>query len=265
MKDLIGLCAFPKSGVTYLGFLLFHCLFGEEAEIGDLEKRYVIDVHAWPALPFAAPEGPRIVKSHFPFDPGLPCVGRTSRAIYLVRHPIDVMMSAWDYRHYLNPGEGDGDTGSPAFRRFVHSWLTTGGAGFDVAGTWRDHVRSWLEQREIPVHLVTYADLVDHPGRELAAILAFLDQPVPSERQAMAVEHSSMKAMAALEAEEARERRDGVFYRQELASGYGHGRRFVNKGYRDCYRTVLTDEERALADRTFGEELAVCFPPRART
>jgi hypothetical protein len=267
MRDLFSLSAFPKSGVTYLGFLMFHCLFGEEADIHDLEKRYVIDVHAWPALPFAVPGAPRIVKSHFPYGPDRPCVGRTAKAVYLIRHPVDVMMSAWDYRRFLDPGcgEADGAAEGPAFRSFVADWLRTGGAGFDVAGTWLHHVRSWLGQREIPVHLVTYADLVDHPRRELAAILAFLDLPVPAARQAAAIERSAMTAMAALEAAEVRDRRTGVFYRPELARGYEHGRRFINKGHRDCYRTMLTDEEREQADRRFGAELAACFAGRIGT
>jgi len=257
MRDLISLSAFPKSGVTYLGFLMFHSLFGDDADIRDLEKGYVIDVHAWPALPFARPEAPRIVKSHFPCSPDRPCVGRTAKAVYLIRHPVDVMMSAWDYRHFLHPGgDGEGRAAGPAFRSFVRGWLETGGAGFAVSGTWLHHVRSWLGQREVPVHLVTYHDLVDHPGRELAAILRFLDLPVPAGRQEAAVGRSAMEAMAALEADEVRNRRTGVFYRRELARSYEHGGRFVNKGHRDCYRTVLTDAERALADRTFGAEIA---------
>lgn len=265
MRDLISLSAFPKSGVTYLGFLMFHCLFGDEAGIGDLEKQYVIDIHAWPALRFAVPGGPRIVKSHFPFGPDRPGVGRTARAVYLIRHPVDVMMSAWDYRRFLNPAETpdddeDGPADGPEFRRFVHDWLASGGAGFEVAGPWLRHVRSWLDQREIPVHLVTYTDLVDQPGRELAAILRFLDLPVPVERQAMAIARSSMAAMAALEADEVRNRRNGVFYRPELARSYEGGRRFINKGHRGCYATLLTDEERALADRTFGAEMSAYFP-----
>ena len=265
MRDLISLSAFPKSGVTYLGFLMFHCLFGDVADIGDLEKTYVIDIHAWPALRFAAPEGRRIIKSHFPFAPGRPGVRRTAKAVYLIRHPVDVMMSAWDYRRFLNPGmtgaDGDGNpTDGATFRHFVHRWLATGGEEFEVAGSWLRHVRSWMDQSEIPVHLVTYTDLVDHPSRELAAILRFLDLPVPAERQAMAVERSGMAAMAALEAEEVRNRRTGVFYRPELARSYEGGRRFVNKGHRDCYATLLTGEERALADRIFGTELSTYFP-----
>jgi hypothetical protein len=262
IRDLISLSAFPKSGVTYLNFLLFHSLFGEDSDVHALERRYVIDIHAHPEARFAVPGAPRLVKSHFPYDPGLPPVARTAKAVYLVRDPIDVMMSAWDYAHYVRADgapQGDPDA-DPAFRPFVGMWLETGGGGFDVAGTWVEHVRSWLDQGTVPVHRVSYRDLVDHPARELAAILAFLGLEVPAERQALAVERSSMAAMAALEAQEVQAGRDGVFFHPELAAGYGCGRRFVNKGYRDCYRTVLTDAERALADRTFGPVLRACFP-----
>jgi len=256
-RDLISLSAFPKSGVTYLNFLLFHSLYGDDADLHALERSYVIDIHAHPDARFAEPGAPRLVKSHFPYDPGLPPVARTAKAVYLIRDPIDVMMSAWDYRHFISAdGAPPGDpTVHPAFRPFVRDWLETGGGGCAGAGTWVEHVRSWLGQRTVPVHRVTYRDLVDHPRRELAAILAFLDLEIPAEKQALAVERSSMPSMAALEAKELRAGRDGVFFHPELAAGYGRGRRFVNKGYRDCYRTVLTEAERAMADRVFGPVL----------
>lgn len=254
MRDLVSLSAFPKSGVTYLGALLFHCLFGDRASIHDMERGYVTDIHAHPDAPFALPDGPRLIKSHFPFDPRLAPVARTARTVYLVRDPIDVMMSAWDFRQFLHGDDGPpGDPADhPGFRGFVGDWLRSGGGGFDFAGTWVSHVRSWLGQAIIPVHRVVYADLVDRPQAELAAILDFLGLEVPAARQAMAIERSSLTAMADLEAREVKARRHGLFFRPELASGYARGRRFVNKGYRDCYRTVLTSEERAMADRVFG-------------
>lgn len=253
MRDLLCLSAFPKSGVTYLSFLLFHCLFDDGVDIRDLERRYVIDIHAWPDLAFGEPDKPRIIKSHFPFACDRPGIGRTAKAIYLIRHPIDVMMSARDYRQYLDPCGAPAD--AAALKGFVQHWLSSGGAGFDVSGTWRQHVRSWLDQGMVPVHLVTYTDLVDQPVETLTGILAFLELPIPLTRMERAIARSTMPAMAALEEEEARHRRTGVFYRPELARGYNHGRRFINKGHRDCYHTVLTDEERTLADRVFAAEL----------
>ncbi|MBF0305501.1 MAG: sulfotransferase domain-containing protein [Alphaproteobacteria bacterium] len=263
MRDVVSLSAFPKSGVTYLGFLLFHCVFGQdhEAELADYEKTFVIDIHAYPDAPFARPEPPHFIKSHYSYRPDRPFVDRTAKAIYLIRHPIDVMMSAWDFGQLVRAdGAPPGDpTTDPAFRAHLRAWLETGGAGFDFAGTWVEHVRSWLGQTDIPVLLVTYGDLVDHPRRELARILAFLDLTISDERQALAIERSSMRAMAQLEDDEVREHREGVFFSPRFAAGFDRGRRFINKGYRDSYRTVLTDEERAMADQRFGAALKAHF------
>jgi hypothetical protein len=135
-RDLISLSAFPKSGVTYLNFLLFHCLFGEDADVHDLERRYVIDIHAFPDARFAEPGAPRLVKSHVPYDPGLSAVARTARAVYLIRDPIDVMMSAWDYGHFVRAdGAPPGDPAAdPAFRAFVAAWLHPPGCCGHPAG-----------------------------------------------------------------------------------------------------------------------------------
>lgn len=256
MRDIISLSAFPKSGVTYLNFLMFHCLFPDDAaNLGDLEKRFVIDIHAYPQAPFAYPKGPQIIKSHYPYRPGLPFIDRTCRAIYLIRHPVDVMASAWDYGRFLCAET----LPSVSFRAHARAWLESGGAAFNTFGTWVDHVRSWLGQTAIPVLLVHYEALVDRPQAELARILDFLEFDVPDELQAKAIAGSSMAAMSRLEEDEVKNLRNGVFYRQELAPGYATGRRFINKGYRDSYRKLLTDEERMLADQTFAAELAAFF------
>jgi hypothetical protein len=253
LQGITSLSAFPKSGVTYLSFLLFHSLFADDCDIRDLERKYVLDVHTFPNATFGDPRAPRLIKLHSPYNPAIPAVRLTSKAIYLIRHPIDVMMSAWDYESLL---QGDvRETQSPAFRAFVGRWLLTGGA-VPVHGSWLQHVRSWHAQSSVPLHLVRYEDIVDNPERELAAILGFLGIAVPAERQRFAIERSSMKSMAAFEATEVESKADGIFYNRALARGYGQGHRFVNKGYRKSYETLLTAEERAIADKTFGAEIA---------
>ena len=186
----------------------------------------------------------------------------TNRAIYLVRHPIDVMMSAWDFDHLIKGGVCD--TQSPAFHVYIHHWLVTGGGTFPEFGPWTQHVRSWLGQSDIPMHLVTYENLVDNPERELKSHSGFsLHSMFRSKRQRVAIERSSMKSMAALESEEVEERVDGIFFRNSLASGYGQGHRFINKGYRKSYEILLNSEERAIADRTFGNEIDQYFGNRS--
>ncbi len=257
LQSITSLSAFPKSGVTYLSFLLFHSFFSDDHDIHDLERKYILDIHAYPNATFTDPRAPRLIKSHFPYNPANPAVRATGKAIYLIRHPIDVMMSAWDFNHLIKGG--DRGTQSPAFRAYVHQWLGTGGGTFPEFGPWVLHVQSWLGQSAVPVHLVTYENLVDAPDRELKAILDFIGVQVPAERQRLAIQRSSMKSMAALESQEVEQRIDGIFFRNSLAAGYGQGHRFVNKGYRESYDTVLTQQERATADRTFGAEISKYF------
>jgi len=261
VPSLVSLSAFPKSGVTYLSFLLFYSLFPDSCDIRDIEQKYILDIHAFPNATFADPTGPRLVKLHLPYIPTLPVVRSTSKAVYLIRHPIDVMASAWDFEALTSGGVRS--TQSPAFRAFVRRWIETGGDAFPEYGCWVQHVRSWLGQSNIPLHLVTYEHLVDRPESELMSILAFLGVRIPMERLRLAVERSSMKAMAALEEQEVAQRSEGVFFRNSLASGYGLGNRFVNKGHRNSYAHLLTDEERAATDQIFGAELTRYFVPQS--
>jgi len=252
LRCLVSLSAFPKSGVTYLSFLLFHSLFPEECDVRDLEKKYIIDIHEHPNATFAN-EGLSLFKSHFPFHPAAPFVRATNKTIYLLRDPIDVMMSAFDFGNLIQGAKRGVE--SPEFRDYVRGWLASGGNGFPQFGPWVNHVRSWLGQTQIPVHIVTYQNLVEAPERELPDILAFLGTAVPPERQRLAIERSSMKSMAAMEEQEVAKGADGIFFRGSLSTGYGMGHRFINKGHRNSYDTVLTAEERALADKVFGGEV----------
>ena len=261
MQAVTSLSAFPKSGVTYLSFLLFHSLFSDNCDIRDLERKYILDVHEHPNANFADPRGPRLIKSHFQYNPAIPAVRVSSKAIYLIRHPIDVMMSAWDFEHLIKGGARD--TESATFRAYVRRWLVTGGNTIGPFGTWVQHVRSWLRQPNIPVHIVKYEDLVDSPQRELKSILDFLGLQISAERQRMAIECSSMKSMAALKSEEVKGRVEGIFFRSSLSVGYEQGHRFINKGYRNSYETLLTAEERAIADKTFGVEIDRFFAKRS--
>jgi hypothetical protein len=253
LQGIVSLSAFPKSGVTYLSFLLFYSFFSDECDIHDLERKYIIDVHLDQNVTFANPCAPRLIKSHYPYNPAIPEVRVTSKAIYLIRHPIDVMMSAWNYDNLLNGTVPD--TRSPEFRAYIHRWLTSGGVTFRHLGPWTQHVRSWLDQKTIPVHLVTYENLVDNPGRELKSIIDFIGVHVSTDRQRIAIQRSSMKSMAAIESEEVEKRTEGIFFHNNLAVGYNMGLRFINKGYRKSYESVLTAEERAIADKTFGSEI----------
>jgi aryl sulfotransferase len=59
--------------------------------------------------------------------------------------------------------------------------------------TWSGHAASWLDQRDIPVHLVRYEDLKCDPVRSLWSALEFVGCPVTDEKIAQAVGFSDFR------------------------------------------------------------------------
>jgi hypothetical protein len=251
--DVNFVTAFPKSGITFLNYMLFPALFDQETDRHRIDSDFIIDIHEHLNRVPGRGDEDLYVKSHFCYGPALPLRDRAKRAVQLVRDPIDVMMSLWDFKHLT----GSADlTDGVAFDRFVTKWLSTGGLEYEWAGSWLDNVNSWLEQVEIPTLVVRYELLKARPVEELARVLAFLNRPVSSGRLATAVEAGRVDRMRQDEASEVEAGIEGAFYRHALAAGYAKGYRFVGRLHEGADRTVLTDEQRAQAQHVFGPTLA---------
>jgi hypothetical protein len=260
MADIVYSAAYPKSGITYLNFMLFHALFDAPGDAARIDSDYIIDIHENLARVPAADGRRHFVKTHFSYDPAMPLHERAERAICLVRDPIDVMMSIWDFIHLMgHPSLLDGAAAEKEaiFRNFVARWVTTGGDQVAGAGTWVSNVTSWLDQRSLPVLLVRYEGLRADPVAQLARICTFLGAAVPPERIVDAAHRSAAGEMRKQEQREIDSKQAGAFYRPELETGYSRGFRFVGRLNQNSYDTVLTDAERREADRVFG-------PVRAR-
>jgi aryl sulfotransferase len=189
----------------------------------------------------------------------MPLHERAERAICLVRDPIDVMMSIWDFMHLMGHKsllDGAEAEKEAIFRNFVGRWVTTGGDQIGGAGTWVTNVMSWLDQRALPVLLVRYESLKADPVAQLARVCTFLGAAVPPERIAQAAHRSDAGEMRKQEQREIDTKQAGAFYRPELETGYSRGFRFVGRLNQNSYDTMLTDAERRAADRVFGPVLA---------
>ncbi len=235
-RDLIAVAAFPKSGVTYLSSMLFYSLFpGTEPAL--IEKQCIVDVHAHPLAGAREAFGKRFIKTHFLFGTKPDLDAGTEKAIYLVRDPIDVANSAYDFLRLVSPNA------SVKYGDFIDHWIETGGAHFEFAGTWKEHVASWMYQRTVPVLTVTYTDLVDRPSEQLNRIFVFLDiSPAPKDVE-RALKYSSMEAMRSREEDEFSNRREGIFYSKSVEEGMSKGARFINKGYRNSYDALDADQK----------------------
>jgi hypothetical protein len=258
VKDISYIAAFPKSGITYLNFMLFHILFDRPQDARLIDSDYIFDLHESLARVPPPGEVPRYVKIHFPFSPRLPLRQRARRTVYLLRDPIDVMMSLWDFKHLT--GEDGLLDASPAqdaalFQRFAQHWLTSGGLIYPWAGSWKQNVASWLDQTELPLLVVRYEQLKAQPFEQLRRILAFLGREASDQRIAAAIEAGKPDNMRKLESDEIDKRVSGIFYRPFLAKGYDRGYRFVGRMHGGSSDKVLNPAARQYANQIFGSVL----------
>jgi hypothetical protein len=235
--DDIFVVSYPKSGNTWIRFLIGHLLSPERANFSNINQ-LVPDPDDLSKRSLKLLPRPRILKSHQPFDP------RYGRVICIVRDPRDVVLS----EYYFEIKQKFVEEGFPIERhvaRFVtgdveHLRRRTpmrepGGLKLGEYGSWGENVGSWLAafqnskkfQSGENVLLVRYEDMIDDPKRELAQIAQFLGiEPTP-ERIAKAVERSSADQMRTLEKEQAhlwsttREtRQDKPFVREAKSGGW---------------------------------------------
>ena len=148
------LVSYPKSGNTWLKFMLAHLLGGREADL-DNDSTVIADVGSHRATPRVLPGGGRLIKSHEPYSS--PQKRFYRKAIYLIRDGRDVAVSY--YYTLIRRGLYEGDFG-PFLRLFL-------AGDVDGYGPWHEHVRSWLES---PLHedgsllVLRYEDMLADPA-----------------------------------------------------------------------------------------------------
>lgn len=259
MNDVVYSAAFPKSGITWLNYMLYHALFDAPREPARIDSDFIVDMHEHLArVPSAQPGRRCYVKTHFGFSPALPLLARAERAVCLVRDPIDVMMSVWDFQHLMGQPEllsASQVIKDRVLRAFAQRWVASGGDAMPFAGTWVANVSSWMDQTALPVLFVRYERLKAQPAAQLARILHFLGAQASSARIDEAVQASSVQAMRQQEQHEIDTRQPGAFYRPQMEMGYQQGFRFVGRLNAGAYATVLNGEEQTVADRVFGPVL----------
>ena len=88
---------------------------------------------------------------------------------------------------------------------------------------WSEHVASWLEQKDIPVHLVRYEDIVADPFTSFRRALHFSEAKIDNDVIRRAVIHSDFKKLRAQEiANGFREAQPsmGCLFRRGIAGGW---------------------------------------------
>jgi aryl sulfotransferase len=250
-RTITWIASYPKSGNTWLRFLVANLVFGPQESAATL-ARLVPDLHEMGAGP-VAPAQPRLIKTHFPCSPRLPLIEATHAAIYIVRHPADVMVSNF---YYARRSGAVAEDPAAAWARYVDDFITHRGdprwsrLGM---GSWEENVTSWF-RRDLPFTVVRirYEDLLAEPVLTARGLAELLRPGATAAEIERAVAGSSFRRMREIEEADIRTRSVGIFYKPYLQGAIDSGVRFMRGGRSGDADTMLTGAQRARFADAFG-------------
>lgn len=257
----VWLASYPKSGNTWVRFLLANYFLGDVRSSRDV-SRAIPDLHVKgqfpPATPWLTPtKGHLLAKTHLAFTPAHPAVEQTAGLIYIIRHPKDVLLSSLNHRR-LEGEEPVKALGPFSDEEYVRIFIQ--GAGDPIwremgYGSWTTHAESWLTEKRFPHLCLRYEELRTDPAAHLRAALGFLGEPVDDVRLAQAVKRSSFEQLRALEIREKHEGAShGVFAGDR--SSMKKGIFFMNKGRTGQNLAAIGPGLDEAFDRRFGAAIA---------
>jgi Sulfotransferase domain len=237
------LASYPRSGSTWLRFMLFEILFGEEAGFRKIEDR-LPEIHTHRGIPPILPGGGRLIKTHEPYRSDY------KKAVLLIRDVRDVFLSTYAgcISNGLAPLVSKGDIDS-----FLMSFVE--GRALNM-GSWQQHARSWLQcplATNGNLLVVRYEQLRQNPEQKIGEMLQFLGITPNFQVIRRAIENNSLQRMRAKEdnAKNAGERSIVLGNRKHKEEES----RFVRKGAVGGWRDKLTDAQVRLIEQYAGEML----------
>lgn len=156
----IFVASYPRSGSTWLRFLLFETLTHRDAGFEDV-NRYIPDVGGQSRAIPLLPQGGRLIKTHESYRRDY------ERAVYIVRDARDVALSEYAYETAQGWISG-------SFDEFLDAFVRGKVNGY---GPWDAHARSWIDSplaRSGNLLVVRYADLRKETETYLSKIMTFL-------------------------------------------------------------------------------------------
>lgn len=258
MAKFVWLASYPKSGNTWVRFLLAALVRGEIKSSQDVAVQ-IPDVHDGVHGIHLIGKRTTIIKTHWKYATDLPLREDTVGAVYIVRNPIDVMESNQNFA-FLRSGslrkEASEADIAKAAAKFVDEFIEHGGHArfrqFNI-GSWEEHVRSWTwPDIAFPRHVLRYEDLKARPEDEMAKLARFLSIRRSDAQIEAAVAASTKAKMRALEEAEIAAKKHGIFYQERNSQNILAGHRFVDRSIDGKGFFKLSVEQRQRAVQRFA-------------
>jgi hypothetical protein len=200
------LASYPRSGSTWLRFLLYESLAGQSSGFGNVNES-IPDVKEHKIGKPLMPDGGRLIKTHEVYHP------EYRKAVYLVRDPRDVALSEYAYQTALGLVEQPLDD-------YLRAFLTKGVNPFS---SWTEHVQSWLSAplSADQLLIVKFEDLRKDSVAAVSQIISFFGATPDESRIRQAITNNSVERMKAKEKETPqRASKKGQFIRSGSVGGW---------------------------------------------
>ena len=191
--DDIFLVSYPKSGSTWMRFLISNLLYPDTTITFANIQQLIPDIYLSSNRELLQVPRPRILKSHEYFDP------RYKKIIFIVRDPRDVILSG--YFHFLKYGLINEATSLEQFSDgFLSNRYHFVGES-NPLGSWSENTGSWLGARKDDINflLLRYEDFQTDPINQLKKIAHFISFECLDSEINNAINNSSSKRMRKLE------------------------------------------------------------------
>ena len=188
LPDDTFVVSYPKSGNTWVRMLISNLLSPDKPADFWAINRLVPELETVTKRQLVKMPRPRVIKSHFVFDPRYP------RTIYIVRDPRDVVISEYHYQRKTRTIDDQ-----YPLSEYVERFLA--GKTAPEVGSWAEHTASWLSTRDGDPRflLVRYEKLLSDTAGELSRMAEFLNIPANAQRLVQVVQLSSADRMRSLE------------------------------------------------------------------
>lgn len=211
----VFIASYPRSGSTWLRFLLLEVLRGESSGFRNVDA-LIPDVGKHESTPPLLANGGRLIKTHEAFRP------EYKKAAYLVRDARDVVLSEYAYQMALGLVRCDFDD---YLLRFLRGKVN----GY---GSWQAHVVSWLDaslEKGHDIRVVKFEDLRRDCLGTLGEVLDFLGVCVDPKVIERAIANNSIQRMQEKE--------------RITPQRASKGGRFIRNGLAGAWRERLTDAQ----------------------
>jgi hypothetical protein len=215
----IFLSSYPRSGSTWLRFLLFEILTGEQALFGPV-NRSIPYVGQQSKAQRVLPKGGRLIKTHERDIRGF------ARAVYIVRDARSIVLSEYRFMRHRFGYPHD-------FETFIRAFIA---GRINPFGRWDAHVNYWLDSsiaQQGNILLVKFEDMRQDTIGTLVKITRFLNVQPDEEKIRAAIVNNDVARMRAKEETALRRSTEKVDRRFP----------FIGEGSASGWTSGLTDEQ----------------------